>query len=236
VVVNADPAAVAGGLFGASAARAVAPVPAAERSLSAITIALLAETAGFPLVRHNVFFSDDYAREFDDLFSRKTLPASPTVYVCAQDRDDADVAESAPQRLLCLVNAPPVGDTAKLTVTEIEQCETRLFARLAHCGLTVRATPARRVRTTPADFHRLFPATGGALYGPAVHGAMASFRRPGARTRLPMLFLAGGGTHPGAGVPMAALSGRLAASSVLEDLASTSVSRRTAMRGGTSMR
>jgi 1-hydroxycarotenoid 3,4-desaturase len=92
------------------------------------------------------------------------------------------------------------------------------------------------VRTTPADFHRLFPATGGALYGPAVHGAMASFRRPGARTRLPMLFLAGGGTHPGAGVPMAALSGRLAASSVLEDLASTSVSRRTAMRGGTSMR
>ena len=94
--------------------------------------------------------------------------------------------------------------------------------------------------TAPRDFHRLFPATGGSLYGPAVHGSMASFRRPGARTKVPGLYLAGGGTHPGAGVPMAALSGRLAAASLAEDLArsraSTSRSRPTATLGGTSMR
>ena len=50
---------------------------------------------------------------------------------------------------------------------------------------------------------------------------MASFTRPGARTRLPGLYLAGGGVHPGSGVPMAALSGRQAALSVITDLAST---------------
>ena len=65
--------------------------------------------------------------------------------------------------------------------------------------------------TTPADFNRLFPATGGALYGRSSHGWTASFQRPGARTRIPGLYLAGGSTHPGPGVPMAALSGRSAA-------------------------
>ena len=83
-------------------------------------------------------------------------------------------------------------------------------------------SPANTRVTTPTDFNRLFPATGGALYGQASHGWKASFNRPGTRTKLPGLYLAGGSVHPGAGVPMAALSGRLAAACVLSDLTSTS--------------
>ena len=84
----------------------------------------------------------------------------------------------------------------------------------------------------------MFPATGGALYGQASHGWAASFTRPGSRTRLQGLYLAGGSTHPGPGVPMAALSGRLAAASVLQDLRSASTARfqPVVMPGGTSTR
>ena len=89
-------------------------------------------------------------------------------------------------------------------------------------GLHLRRQPARSVVTTPTDFNRLFPATGGALYGQASHGWMASFSRPGARSTMPGLYLAGGSTHPGPGVPMAALSGRFAAAAVLADRASAS--------------
>ena len=97
---------------------------------------------------------------------------------------------------------------------EIERCREPAFGPL-RCGLMIDAPPEAMVMTTPRDFERLYPATGGALYGQASHGWAASFTRPTARTTIPGLYLAGGSTHPGPGVPMAALSGRLAAASIL---------------------
>jgi 1-hydroxycarotenoid 3,4-desaturase len=232
VICNADPAALAAGLFGAAVRRAASPVAMANRSLSAVTWALSARTEGFPLLRHNVFFSNDYRTEFDELRDNR-LPTAPTIYICAQDRDDSATA-SGPEHLLALVNAP--ARDGAFSSAELDQCETTMFDHLSRCGLTIERATMQAVRTTPTAFNALFPATHGALYGRATHGWRATFQRPGARTRIPGLYLAGGGVHPGAGVPMAALSGQLAAQSVLADRVSTRPSRPAATRGGTSMR
>lgn len=235
VLFNGDTNALACGKLGRHAFAAVAPTPPSSRSQSALTFALLAPTSGFDLAHHNVFFSGDYAAEFDDVFVRRRVPQSPTVYVCAQDRSDAHSWKAgAPERLLCLINAPANGDTSPPSLEELASCQSRTFQQLARCGLNVQIAPEALVMTTPRDFEQLFPATGGALYGPVSHGWMAPFQRPTAKSRLPGLYLTGGSTHPGAGVPMATLSGRLAASSVLADLASTSRSQREATLGGTS--
>ena len=223
VVFNGDVAALANGMLGAAAACATPPRAPARRSLSALTWNLLAPTRGFPLSRHTVFFSNDCQREFEDIFKRAQLPSAPTVYVCAQDRSDdnappASAQAGAAERMLLIVNAPATGDTRPFTPEELARCEAQTFKRMADCGLQLQRRPADSVLTTPQGFERLFPATGGALYGQASHGWMASFSRPGSRSRLPGLYLAGGSTHPGPGVPMAALSGRQAAASVLADL------------------
>ncbi|MBX9747421.1 MAG: phytoene desaturase, partial [Hyphomonadaceae bacterium] len=203
IVCNGDPSALAAGLFGADAGRAVR-AGGAQRSLSAVTWAAHVEARGFPLMRHNVFFSDDYAAEFSALGEAR-LPIDPTIYICAQDRADSAEASGA-ERLLILANAP--ARTAPFTSTELHACETTMINRLRRCGLET--APGAMTRTTPTDFNALFPATNGALYGRATHGWAASFQRPGSRTKIPGLYLAGGGVHPGAGVPMAALSGQLA--------------------------
>jgi 1-hydroxycarotenoid 3,4-desaturase len=232
VVVNADPAAIADGRFGAPVARAVRPVAPASRSLSAVTFLMEAEASGRPLVRHNVFFSPDYAREFADIAAGRP-PADPTTYVCALDADARSGATDAGRRFQIIVNAPANGDRHIYSRGDIETCTTQMLGRLAASGLTL--TPhSPPVVVTPSDFERLFPSTGGALYGRASHGWAASFLRQSSRTRIPGLYCAGGSTHPGAGVPMAALSGRLAASTAIADLASTARSRRAATSGGTS--
>ncbi|MDJ0943141.1 MAG: phytoene desaturase family protein [Kiloniellales bacterium] len=234
VVMNGDSAALAAGLLGNEVRRAVPAPPAGSRSLSAVTWLMEAKASGFPLLRHNVFFSDDYRREFDDLFERRRLPAAPTVYVCAQDRlEESDPVPEGAERLFCLVNAPAAGDRYAFQKAEIDACESQTFSLLRHCGLEIEQDPGKTQVVTPSDFHRLFPGTGGALYGRASHGWRAALQRPGCRTAIPGLYLAGGSVHPGPGVPMATLSGLMAAESLAADRASTRRFHPVAMSGGT---
>jgi 1-hydroxycarotenoid 3,4-desaturase len=235
VVLNAAPEALAQGLLG-EGVRGAIELGRAPRSLSAITWALVGRVRDFPLAHHTVVFSSDYRREFEELAAGR-VPSEPTVYVCAQDRDPAEASpglDPAIQRLFCLVNAPARGDDEGFT-PEIERCKERCWQALRRRGLTVEeVSPSRTIATGPHELARMFPGTGGALYGPATHGLRATFSRPGTRTRLPGLYVVGGGVHPGAGVPMVAIGGRSAARTAHEDLASTPRFLPAGTSGGTS--
>ncbi|MEL7729230.1 1-hydroxycarotenoid 3,4-desaturase CrtD [Citromicrobium bathyomarinum] len=241
VLCNADPAALAYGQFGEAARRAVGKTPQGRRSLSALVWLAHAKTSGFPLSRHNVFFSPDYAAEFRATGSGQQI-ADPSVYVCAQDRD-ADVARTGAspatdggrERFQVIVNAPANGDSHTFTQQELDQCTQAMTRSLARCGLELEPDFPHQL-VTPADFEALFPSTGGALYGRASHGWAASFLRQGAATRIPGLYCVGGSTHPGAGVPMAALSGQIGARAAMARLASMRKSHPAGMAGGMSTR
>jgi 1-hydroxycarotenoid 3,4-desaturase len=237
VVFNGDPAGLVQGLCGQAVVSAVPRRGVAPRSLSAWVWAFAAEPQGRvaqDLVLHNVFFGTDPAAEFGPIAAGR-MPEDPTLYVCAQDRATAEAGTGtetcAAERFEIIMNAPPVRGAAE---REEMKCRTRTFSTLARMGLSFGEHPGASALTAPADFARLHPGSDGSLYGRSPHGTAATFLRPGARTRVRGLYLAGGGAHPGAGVPMATLSGLHAAEAILTDLALPSTSRPTAMRGGMS--
>jgi 1-hydroxycarotenoid 3,4-desaturase len=233
VLFNGDVSALAAGRLGDAVRGAVTGVARPDRSLSALVTMMVADAEGFPLDRHNVFFSDDYATEFRQIFKDRRLPAAPSVYICAQDRG-ITAPPPGPERFQLIVNAPADGDVTPFSAQEIEQCQTATLAGLKRCGLTL--TPRVQRPVSPAMFEGLFPSSGGALYGRASHGWQASFQRPGSNTRVTGLWCAGGSAHPGAGVPMAALSGRLASEAVLKARALTRTFHPMATTGGMSTR
>ena len=193
VVVNADSGALSGLLK-------LAPhKPTHSQSLSAITWCAETEERGVTLEHHSVFFSDDCKKEFVEL--DKGPADDPTVYVCDQGEG----------RKLILINAPANEQTPSADLDAI------MLRRLEKCGLDLKLKNV--FRRTPQDFAKLYPATNGALYGRASHGWLSTFQRPQARCNIPGLYLAGGSTHPGPGVSMAALAGMRAAEAIWQDRA-----------------
>jgi 1-hydroxycarotenoid 3,4-desaturase len=245
VVHAGDPAALALGLLGPAGRGAVPARAVGPRSHSAWVWSFAATPQGplaDRLIHHNVFFPTDTAREFDPMKSGN-MPETPTLYICAEDRVAGAAAAGAagaaggPERFEIIINAP--ADRADQP-EDFALCHTRTFQTLRRLGLSFSPEPGPGDLTTPMGLERLFPGSGGAIYGRSPEGTFAAFARPPARTKVPGLYLAGGGAHPGAGVPMAALSGRHAAAAVMADLkigdlTSASMSGRTAMPGGTSM-
>ena len=148
------------------------------------------------LLHHTVVFSDDYRSEFEDLDAGR-FPSDPTVYVCAPGRTDPALDGT----LFLMANAPAAG-------CDPQRARRAVLHRLAASGIEPEID-AEVVRT-PQDY--------GPIYGEASNSMWSSFRRPTVRAG-PGRYRAGGGAHPGGGLPLAMLSGRMAGGAVLADVA-----------------
>jgi 1-hydroxycarotenoid 3,4-desaturase len=211
-IFNGDPGALRDGLLGDAARDAMPTATRAKPSLSAWIWAFAAKPQGRDLAHHTIFFTADPAQEFGPI-AKGQMPLAPSLYICAQDRElGLPVPET--ERFEIILNGPA---NHPIQPTEDAQCRNRTFPFLRAQGLTFTLVPGPLALTTPALLAQRYPGSQGAIYGPSPEGMMAAFRRPQARTLLPGLYLAGGGTHPGAGVPMALLSGQHAVSAWAED-------------------
>ena len=180
-------------------------------SLSAcLHLAVADDAKQLPLCHHNVFFTQDYRHEFDELAHGP--PTDPTIYLCSPD------FAQATQRWFFLTNAPalpPLGTTKQQPAWDdalVSACRQRVIDKLTRHGIDYRLHVGAEAAITPEDFARLFPSSRGAIYGAAASSRMAAFRRP--PNQLPglaNLFCVGGSTHPGAGVPMVMLSAKIVA-------------------------
>jgi phytoene desaturase len=169
------------------------------------------ERAHKNLAAHNVFFSEDYRLEFRQLFKECRLPDDPTVYVHIPAKMEPETAPAGTENWYVLVNAPASEDP--YDAETIDRARSSILARVkANSGIDVADAIVAETTRTPRDLERETGATLGSIYGPSSNGRRASFLRQRNKARgVEGLYFAGGGSHPGGGVPLAALSGKHAA-------------------------
>jgi phytoene desaturase len=214
VIANVDVATVYERLLTVDSRR-VRQLTEIDSSCSGFIMLLGVEGQHEKLAHHNIFFSSDYPREFDDIFSRGVPPDEPTIYVAITSKADPQDAPEGCENWFVLVNAPPLGDSFDWR-SQAEIYGERVLKRLADFGFDMR-TRSKHI-LTPLDLERLTGARRGALYGASSNNMFAAFRRPQNRAKdIRGLYFAGGTTHPGGGVPMVMLSGKVAAGMLLED-------------------
>ena len=216
VVANADAAHVYGALVDAPvAARRLAR---ATPSLSGFVLLLAVRGRTPGLAHHNVLFPSDYDAEFDAVFGDPARPVpDPTLYVSAPD--DPSVRPDGCEAWFVLVNAPRhhAGPGAGPGAVDwrapgvAESYADCLLDLLAARGLPVRDRLLWSQALSPADLEERTGAVGGAIYGTSSNGASAAFLRPANRSPVPGLFLVGGSSHPGGGLPLVALSAQIVA-------------------------
>jgi len=183
-------------------------------------VLLLGVDGEYPqLAHHTKFMPADYTSDLRAMFETKSIPIDPCIYVCASTRTDPTQAPPGCENLFVLCSAPPLDGRLDWSL-EGERYERQIIATLENrWGLT---DLSRRIvvkrRITPVDMQSLYHANAGSIYGISGNSRRTAFLRPPNRDkRIAGLYFAGGATHPGGGLPLVALSGKIAAEMVLED-------------------
>ena len=191
----------------------------ATPSLSGFVLLLALRGRTPNLAHHTVLFAEDYDAEFDAVFGRNARPVpDPTVYVSAPD-DPALRPDDDHEAWFVLVNAPrhAAGDRRAPGAIDwdapglADSYADHVLEVMARRGLDVRDRLLWREVRTPADLGRATRSPGGAIYGTSSHGPRAAFLRPANASPVPGLFLVGGSSHPGGGLPLVGMSAAIVA-------------------------
>lgn len=211
VVSNADVLSTYRSLLGEPDARETRRYNKLEPSSSGLVF-LWGVADQFPeLLSNNIFFSGDYRDEFDAMFRRLDMPDEPTIYVNITSKTTPKDAPPDGENWFVLLNAPRSAeqDWPELISRVRRSVLTRLSRSL---GREIAPLIREQKIITPRDIERDTGSTYGSLYGIASHSPLSAFfRHPNRSRRIGGLYFAGGSAHPGGGMPLALLSGMLAA-------------------------
>jgi len=167
---------------------------------------------------HNIFFSGDYQREFDDIFRRKRCPRDPTIYINITSKYVKSDAPRNCENWFVMINAPHAA--GQDWQVETEKTKKRIIRRLSETlGTDIRKRIMFESLWTPVDIAEETGSSMGSLYGMASNSLTGAFLRQQNKSFIYRgLYFCGGTSHPGGGMPLALLSGKFAADLIKKDM------------------
>lgn len=165
------------------------------------------------LSHHNILFSDNYEKEFNEIFKELVPPSDPTVYISITSKTDATHAPQGKENWFVLVNMPWLKDGEENSDAQIDAIRNAIFRRIEKAGLGKIQTYIEQEQIlSPSYLRSRTLSNKGSIYGLSSNHRNAAFYRQDNRSRLLKgLYFAGGSAHPGGGIPLVILSGMNAA-------------------------
>ena len=166
---------------------------------------------------HNIFFSSDYMKEFENIFHNRKIDNDPTVYIHISSKCKVDDAPVGCENWFVMVNAPYVAgqDWEKMINEARENILIKVSKRL---GTDISRHIRLEHKLTPELIQSKTGSYKGALYGSSSNDRMAAFlRQPNFSSGHKGLYFCGGSVHPGGGIPLCLLSGKITTDIIAHD-------------------
>ncbi len=180
-----------------------------ERSSSAL-IFYWGMKAEFPeLDLHNIFFSEDYKKEFAAIWEQQAIDVDPTIYVNISAKYQTEDAPKGAENWFVMINVPAnTGQNWDKLIAEarkniIDKLSRMLDRDIAPLIVSEELLDPRSIEQKTASYQ-------GSLYGTSSNNQFAAFlRHANFSSKIKELYFVGGSVHPGGGIPLALLSAKI---------------------------
>lgn len=180
-----------------------------ERSSSGIIFYWAIEKSFPNLDLHNIFFSQNYKEEFECIFDKNRLHQDPTVYVNISSKNVKKDAPEGCENWFVMINAP--GNTGQDWNQLIDFSRKNIISKLSRIlNFDISSVIKAESILDPRTIESKTNSYQGSLYGASSNDKMAAFlRHPNFSNSIKNLYFCGGSVHPGGGIPLCILSGKI---------------------------
>lgn len=174
----------------------------------------------YDIPHHNIFFGNDYKLNVDQIFNGNGMPDDPAFYIQNPVEIDSTLAPEGKSALYVLVPVSNLtsGFPWQEKKTELRNLIIKLIKERTELKDIEEYIEVEKI-ITPEDWSSTFNVYNGAVFNLAHSIDQMLYLRPHNRFNdIKNLYLVGGGTHPGSGLPTILESGRIAANLISEDI------------------
>ena len=182
-----------------------------ERSSSALIFYWGVQKEFLKMDLHNIFFSKDYKEEFDYIFNKNLIHEDPTIYINISSKEESGDAPKGCENWFTMINVP--NNSGQDWDSMIDKARKNILKKLSRLlDHDIDELIEYESIIDPRDIESRTQSFQGALYGAASNNKFSAFlRHPNFKNSIKNLYFCGGSVHPGGGIPLCLLSGKIVA-------------------------
>jgi phytoene desaturase len=182
-----------------------------ERSSSALIFYWGVQKEFLKMDLHNIFFSKDYKEEFDYIFNKNLIHEDPTIYINISSKEESGDAPKGCENWFTMINVP--NNSGQDWDSMIDKARKNILKKLSRLlDHDIAEHIEYESIIDPRDIESRTQSFQGALYGAASNNKFSAFlRHPNFKNSIKNLYFCGGSVHPGGGIPLCLLSGKIVA-------------------------